>query len=34
MSRIALIGENSVSYINELVNIWNSGSSVRLEDSY
>ena len=32
MSRIALIGENSIGYVNALVDIWNSGRCAVLLD--
>ncbi len=32
MSRIALIGQNSIEYIDKLLAIWNSGDSAVLID--
>ena len=32
MSRIALIGENSIAYINALLDIWNNGNCAVLID--
>ena len=32
MNRIALIGENSVEYISNLLDIWNNGDSAVLID--
>lgn len=32
MSRVALIGDNSVEYVNQLLNIWNNGDCAVLID--
>ena len=32
MRRVALIGENSIEYVNVLLNIWNAGYSAVLID--
>jgi len=32
MSRVALIGENSVEYVNALLDIWNNGDCAVLLD--
>ena len=32
MSRVALIGENSIGYVNALVDIWNNGDCAVLLD--
>lgn len=32
MSRVALIGENSVEYVNALLDIWNNGDAAVLID--
>lgn len=32
MARVALIGENSVEYVNKLIDIWNNGDCAVLID--